>query len=360
MADSPPLLDTPSAWRPALEAARAGGTLFLVGATDSGKSTLAALLASEAHAAGRKTAVVDADIGQSSIGPPACIGMAGVHSNIRSLDALRADASDFVGASSPKGHLLQCAASISAMAAAARREADTVIVDTTGLIAGPFARAFKGAKVRLLDPDVVIALQLEDEVEHLVAPYRRRSRPHVVRLPVSRAAKERSREDRAARRQRKFAAYFAEGRELELDWEKAPIENSVWTSGEPLPGHIRAYAEECVACEVLYAERRADGVFLVTDGPSDTTGLRRLSDSFDATARTVDVAALESLLVGLLGERGETLALALLESVDFRRRRLALLTPLSGSERVHGIRLGSMQVARDGTQMRCHSPGTLV
>jgi len=359
MTDSPPSLDVPSAWRPALETARAGGTLLLMGAVDSGKSTLAALLASQACAAGRKTAVVDADVGQSSVGPPACVGMARVTRNIESLDDLRADAIDFVGASSPKGHLLQCAASACAMAAVAQREAETVIVDTTGLIAGPFGRAFKGAKVRLLDPDVVVALQVEDEVEHLVAPYRRRSRPHVLRLPVSRAVKERSREERAARRQTKFGSYFSKGRKLEIDWEKAPIENSAWTSGERLPGHMCAYAEECLACEVLYAERRADGVIVITDGPADTMGLRRLSESFEEGARTMNVAALENLLVGLLGEHGETLALALLESVDFRHRLLGLFAPLPDVERVRGIRLGSVQVARDGTQLGYHDPGAV-
>jgi polynucleotide 5'-hydroxyl-kinase GRC3/NOL9 len=353
-----PSLDIPLSWKPALEAARAGGTLFLIGATDSGKSTLAAVLANEARASGRRVAVVDADMGQSSIGPPACVGMALVEQEIGCLEELSPAAVDFVGASSPVGHLLQAATSVAAMARAAREDgADTLIVDTTGLVSGGIARALKGAKIRLLDPEVVIALQEENEAEHLLVPYRARTRPRVVALPVSKAVRARSREERAANRQRKLGAYLAAGRVVELSWDKAPVENSAWTSGEPLPGHMCAYAEECVACEVLHAERRADGVFLIVRGQPEPVGLRKLAGSFGGTARAVEAASLANLLVGLLGARGETVALGILEVVDYRRRCTTVYTPLEEIEAVKGVRLGAIQLARDGTQLAAGEPG---
>jgi polynucleotide 5'-hydroxyl-kinase GRC3/NOL9 len=355
-----PNWDIPSSWRPALAAARSGGVLFLVGAADSGKSTLAAVLADEALRADRSTAVVDADVGQSSIGPPACVGMATPGQPFGSLDMLEPEAMDFVGACSPKGHLLQCATSASRMAAAARASgAETLILDTTGMVSGPSARALKGAKIRLVDPDFVIALQVEDEAEHLVGPYRSRSRPQVLSLSASRSAKERSRDERAVRRQQKLGAYFSRGGLVELLWDRTPIENSAWTSGTPAPGHVRAHAEECLAREVLYAERRADGLFVITAGQADAADLRRLGEGFEGGARAVDAAALENLLVGLLGSRGETLGLGILERSDFRERGLAIYTPVNDCERIRGIRLGALQVARDGTQLAYHEPGTV-
>jgi polynucleotide 5'-hydroxyl-kinase GRC3/NOL9 len=360
MSDPRPPWDIPSRWKPALEAARAGGTFLLIGAIDSGKSTLAAVLANEARAAGRAVAVIDADVGQSSIGPPTCVGMARVEGEIGSLEDLRPGAIDFVGAPSPMGHLLQCATSTSAMAAAARTTAaDTLIVDTTGLISGSFARALKVGKVRLLDPDFVIALQFEDEVEHLVAAYRSRARPKVLRLPVSRAVKERSRDERAARRQRKFAAYFAQGTAAEISWDRAPVENSQWTSGEPAPGHISAYAEECLGCEVLYAERQGDGILVIVKGRVDAADLRTLGEGFGGRARALDAAALDHLLVGLLGERGKTLGLGIIEAIDFLRRRLSVFTPLADPEQARGIRLGALLIGRDGTQLGYNDPGAV-
>jgi len=344
--------DIPPSWQPAIEAARAGGTLFLIGETDSGKSTLAAVLANDARAAGRSTAVVDADVGQSSIGPPACVGLADVRRQFDCLSDLPARAIDFVGACSPVGHLLQAAASTAALVSSARQGgAETIVVDTTGLVSGGVARALKGAKIRLVEPDAIVALQEEDEVEHLLAGYRSRSRPRVLRLRLSRAVKPRPREERAARRQRSFAVYFSGARAVELPWDDVPVENGAWTSGEPVPGHMRAYAEECVACEVVHMERHAEGVFLIVEGRPDPNGLRDLGNSFQGRALVVEQASLHNLLVGLLDEAGATRALAILEEVDFRQRRMGLYTPLADEGAARGLRLGSIQLARDGTQL---------
>jgi len=344
--------DIPTSWRPALEAAGRGAAMFLIGEIDSGKSTLAAALANEAAAAGRRTAIVDADVGQSSIGPPACVGMAIPAGGFESLDDLVPHRIDFVGACSPAGHLLQAATSTAVLVGAARSAGcETIVVDTTGMVSGGLARALKVAKIRLVDPDVIVALQSEDEVEHLVAAYRTRRRPQVLRLRTSRAARLRSREERVANRQRKFAAYFREAKLIDISWADAPMENSPWTTGEPAPGHIAAYAEECVGCEVLYVERRADGAVLVVRGRPEAEGLRALRESLGGTPHVIDAASLESLVVGLLGDQGETLAIGIMERVDFRKRRVSVYTPLGEAALVRGMRLGSVRIARDGTQL---------
>jgi polynucleotide 5'-kinase involved in rRNA processing len=227
------------------------------------------------------------------------------------------------------------------------------------MVSGPSARALKAAKIRLLDPDFVVALQADDEVESLLAPYRSRSRPRALRLAMSRSVRERSREQRIARRCRKLAAHFADGDIVELDWDRVPIDNSAWTTGEAAPGHVRAHAEECLGCEVLHAERRADGLLVITAGRADSWGLRRLGDGFEGGARAIDVGALRGLLVGLLGERGETLGLGILEDADFRERKLGVYTPIDDAGRIRGMRLGAMQVARDGSELGQHEPGAL-
>jgi len=344
--------DIPPSWRPALEAAGRGAVMFLIGETDSGKSTLAAVLASEAIAAGRRVAIVDADVGQSSIGPPACVGLAMPRQQFTSFDDLAPDAVDFVGACSPAGHLLQAATSTGALVNAARAAGcETIIVDTTGMVSGGLARALKVAKIRLVDPDVIVAVQFEDEVEHLVAPYRTRKRPRVLRLPTSRAVRGRSREERTANRQRRFAAYFKGAKLVEVPWRDAPVENSPWTNGERVPGHMRAYCEERLACEVVYAERRADGIVLIVRGRIEPEGLHALRDSFGGTPHVIEAGSLENLAVGLLGEKGETLAIGILERVDFRTQRLFVYTPLEGVAQVRGIRLGSLRLSRDGNQL---------
>jgi polynucleotide 5'-hydroxyl-kinase GRC3/NOL9 len=359
MTQPQPVWDVPASWAPALEWARAGGTLLLIGGVDSGKSTLAAVLASAAFETGRAAAVVDADTGQSCLGPPACVGMARLSQPIRRLDDLSAEAIDFVGSSSPVGHLLQAAASARAMAAAARGlGAETLIVDTTGLISGGVARALKSAKIRLLDPDVLVAVQAEDEVEHLLAPYARRERPQILRLHRSRRVKPRTREQRAARRQARFGGYFAGGRAVEVKWDLLPVENSAWTAGETAPGHVRAFAEERLGREVHHVELRADGLLVIVSGRPDAAILRSLAADFGG-ARAIDAGVLDHLLVGLLGGRGETLGLGILESIDFRSHGLTIFSPVAEIERAKGLRLGSLRLARDGTELGWNDPGDL-
>lgn len=352
--------DVPDSWEPALEAAREGGVLLLIGGVDSGKSTLAAILAAEAHQAGRKTAVVDADIGQASIGPPTCVSLGMVEGEIRGCEDIPLAALDFVGSPSPKGHLLQCATGAAVMAAAARAAgAETVVVDTTGLIAGSAGRGLKSAKVRLTGADVVIALQRDEEAEHLLAAYARRRRPRVVRLACSRKVKPRTREERAARRQRRLAAYLAGGHTMEVSWEDLPLENTALGAGEPAPGHVRAHAEEMLGCEVVHAEWGGEGLFVVVSGRLDSSALRALGEGFEGRAVACEVSALENRLAGLLGEQGETLGLGIVERVDFAARRLHIYTPLKEVSRARGVRMGAIQVARDGTQLAWNQPGDL-
>ncbi len=352
--------DLPPSWQLALHAVREGGVVVVLGASDAGKSTLIAVLANAAVEAGRAVAIVDSDVGQSSIGPPTCVSMARVPGPFTSFSELHPDALDFVGTPSPVGHLLGFVSSAQAMVQAARATgAETVLVDTTGLVAGPIARALKGNKIRLLDPDVVIAVQVEDEVEHLLAPYRSRTRPQVLRLTASRQARPRSREQRAANRQLSFASYFTGGRGVGLDWKRLPMENTTWTTGEVLPGHLRAHAESVLGCEVWHAERGSDGLFVITAGGADRAGLQELKDSYGPSTRAVDIALLQNLLVGLLGERGETLALGIVERVEFRARQMEVFTPLTDAARVCAVRLGAIQLGRDGTQLAWLEPGDL-
>lgn len=51
------------------------GTVILLGTTDTGKSTLAKFLVTHLCKRGLKVPFVDADIGQSFLGPPTAIGL---------------------------------------------------------------------------------------------------------------------------------------------------------------------------------------------------------------------------------------------------------------------------------------------
>ena len=77
------MIDLPAA---ALDAATAARVTLVIGVVDAGKTTLVTRLAAALASPGDLVGVVDADLGQSDIGPPTTVGLGLVHGAIDRLD----------------------------------------------------------------------------------------------------------------------------------------------------------------------------------------------------------------------------------------------------------------------------------
>ncbi|GLI33916.1 Clp1/GlmU family protein [Desulforhabdus amnigena] len=205
----PPLpvdLDVPEEWQ-GFDRSALSGTVMLVGATDSGKSTLARWLLEKACRRGQNAAWLDGDLGQSSLGIPGTLNLvtrAGESSEVVER------ASFFVGSSSPRGHMLQVLTGLCRLRDFARAKgADPVFIDTSGLVAQEYGGgALKEWEVELLTPTAVIALQQGRELEHLLLPWRHDPRLKLHVLPVSVGVRRRSPQERAERRRILFRRFF--------------------------------------------------------------------------------------------------------------------------------------------------------
>jgi len=184
------------------------GTALLLGATDSGKSTLVKYLARRLVAETIRVSVIDSDVGQSSLGLPGTISMK-VFSKEKDVEQYTFQKMSFVGTTNPAKRISLMIESTKKMVDAGREEADIILVDTTGLISGEIGRAVKVGKIRAIEPEHVIALQRHNELEHIL-----RLIEHSVihRICVSIVAKCRDRENRMRYRQKKFFDYFDEKR----------------------------------------------------------------------------------------------------------------------------------------------------
>ena len=194
-------------------ATRARGTTMLVGGLDTGKSTLARRIARAGLDEGLTAAILDAGIGQSSVGPPSTVGLKLVREAADlEPDALaRADALAFVGTTSPQGHLLPLVSGSRLLLDHARAQgADLVVVDTTGLVSGVFGQILKFHKVGLLRPDLVVGLERGEELEPLLGVVRRFYAAEVAALPVPADVVATSVERRAALREESMRRYFTE------------------------------------------------------------------------------------------------------------------------------------------------------
>lgn len=182
------------------------GTVLLLGATDSGKTTLARYLVE--HLAGKclPTALIDSDIGQSSLGLPGTISMK-VFLDDNDLADFSFERMSFLGFVNPAKVMPLMVAITKRFATIVRREAATVIVDTTGLISGELGKTLKMAKIKALRPAHIVAIQRDDELDHILSGI---EAGRVHRLNASPEIKRRSISVRATYRKRKLEKYFRE------------------------------------------------------------------------------------------------------------------------------------------------------
>jgi len=205
----------------ALAAATAGRVTLVLGAGDTGKSTLVAGLAAALVRDGHRVAVVDADLGQSDVGPPTTVGLGYVQRPIERLDEVPVSELEFLGVTSAATCLRQTAdATARLVARALTAGADRVLVDTSGLVHGDLGRALKRVKIDRVRPDVVIALQRGDECEPILRAYPS-APPTVVRLPAA-PTRPRSAVTRRQQRLHALEAHLAGAVPVTLDLTRVP------------------------------------------------------------------------------------------------------------------------------------------
>ncbi len=295
-------------WRDAVGAVLdAPGAVVLLGAVDVGKTTAATALANAAVRAGRRTAVVDTDTGQSDLGPPATVGMGIPDRPVRRMNEIPLLAAFFVGDTSPRGSygfLLE--GTVRLIAGARAQTAHVIVVDTTGWVEGAEAVAAKVAKIGRIRPRHVIAIQRAEEIEPILA--RLATSIHVHRLRPSKGVRVRSATERRAYRERRFGLYLAHARPLALDLTVVPGDRPVWYAGRRIP-----------------ANRVLDEV------PS---GLLR------------------HLLVGLSDRNGCLVAVGTVDAVHATANQVDVLTPLRSLEAVRRVQWGVLRVAPSGREER--------
>jgi len=222
-------------WRQTVDAVLdAPGTVVMLGAVDVGKTTAATALANSALRAGLRPAVVDADTGQSDLGPPATVGLGLPRGPVRRMSEIPLVAAYFVGDTSPAAvydHLVEGTARMLSRARAA--SAQIIVVDTTGWVEGAAAVAAKLRKIRRIQPRHVIALQRAGEVEPILAGLPGSVAVH--RLAPSPRVRPRDRAARRAFRERRFAEYFADARRFVLDLRTVRADRPVLYAGRRIP-----------------------------------------------------------------------------------------------------------------------------
>jgi len=212
------------------------GACLVLGGADTGKTTLALALAARI-AQSRPVAIVDADVGQSHIGPPSTVGWAVVDNPNFDLSAIEPGGIAFVGDITPVGHLLQFTAALTRCVEQAAKLAEVILIDTPGFIAGPPANALWWTVQHALKPDVIIAVQRANELCDILAGLKFcGSRVEPVQSPASISVK--SPQQRRRHRQRQFEIYFRDSACYNLDLADLSVQGTRDVPPLNLPGRL--------------------------------------------------------------------------------------------------------------------------
>jgi len=294
-------INIPSYWEELAEGIhQVKGAVVVVGASDTGKTTLACYLAEQLLRRRNVVSIVSADMGQCTFGPPATISMAILESISRFTEDVSVHSMYFIGSTSPVGHFLQTVVGVKKLVdRSLRNGAEVVIIDTTGLVYGGAAWELKFHKIQLTDAGFIVALQRERELEDILLPHERRIGRRLYRLPVSEHAKVRSPEQRREHRRQRYKNYFRNAQAKSLSLRDVHL--------------ISPY------CSAMQGGN---------------------SSSFSR------------VLVGLNDDENFTVALGIVEEVDLTRDTIRLITPLEALGDVRLIRLGSVKIGEDWNDSR--------
>ncbi|WP_461864538.1 Clp1/GlmU family protein [Thermococcus sp.] len=316
--------------------------VMIIGGTDSGKTTLAAFLANKLVSRGFKVALVDSDIGQKSILPPATISLALTTSPFESLSELKALKHYFIGSITPASHFGEVLTGVRRLVEIGEKLADFVIIDTTGYVENA-GRDLKRMKVELVRPDLTVFLQREGELESLARSFERFSR--VVTLRVSEKALSHSRVERRSIRREKWRRYFRNSQIHTISLSEYEISGTSMFHGVEINPEEKELFEKLHGWIIFGGWK--DGRYVIVKGGIDMKGLEK------NTIHCIDLERLSNIIVGFLDREGFCLGLGILKLINFREKKAEVLTPLSRGEleKAVEIRFGRIRVREDGEEL---------
>ena len=316
-------LDVPPEWGAAASEIfeRSLRTVLVIGGSAVGKSSFCRYLTEVLLARQAEVAFVDADIGQSNIGPPATVTLGYPVAPIN-FPTVPPAAYYFVGSTGPIGRFLPLVIGTATLAREAR--AAFVIIDTTGLV-HESGRILKNYKIDAVRPDVVVALERRNEL----APIRVANR-HVPSIKIKPSRKAHGKDDyeKIAVRRQSYARHFFCAASLQLSLESVLFQRTLLFTGEPI--EIEG---------AIHAEQSSEGILIVGAPDRQPPNSKILPLGFE-----------RNLLCGIADGTGRCLGLGIIERIDFTSCTIALTTAVQGAK-VRIVQFGDVYVTPEGGEL---------
>jgi polynucleotide 5'-hydroxyl-kinase GRC3/NOL9 len=134
------------------------GTAVVIGGADTGKTTLCTFLSNYLIAENREVAVVDADIGQTDLGPPTTMAAGEVKASVTNLAQIKPSERLFIGLTSPGRAKNKVIRSTKRLVDYHAKPGKITIVNTDGWVSGSEAVLYKLQMLDELRPDMTLGI----------------------------------------------------------------------------------------------------------------------------------------------------------------------------------------------------------
>jgi len=197
----------PVSWREAAASlAELGeGTAVIIGDADSGKTTICTFLSNLLTLQGMRVAIVDADIGQTDMGPPTTMAAGIAARPVLSLSQVEASERLFIGLTSPSRVEEKVIRGVARLVGRHAEPGTLVMVNTDGWVTGADAVTYKLRMIDRLQPDLTLGIGTDADVSAVLQAGKRVSllvgSPDLIR--------ERTRVDRRELRTLGYQRYLA-------------------------------------------------------------------------------------------------------------------------------------------------------
>jgi polynucleotide 5'-hydroxyl-kinase GRC3/NOL9 len=338
----------PSSWEDAAKkilSLNTPATVLVVGGMDSGKTSFCTFLVNEAVMNKCKTCVVDADLGQSDVGPPSTVGFTYVTEPVKDLFDVDAQDAVFVGSTSPSGALSKLVEGLTQLKNRLRDEGvELLVINTDGWVEGDEASAYKVRLAEKVEPTAVVGLQREDELTPFLGALHG---VEVFAVDSPQLIQPRSREKRKILRELSYKKYMkgAKMQSFSLSWIN--VEDSIFGAGVLLPRRRLEELANLLGKRLIYAEETVAAIFAVLKNSEYVSEeqINAAEEHFGKKVKVIREGDEEGLLVGLKDEENNFLGIGILNGVDYKRKNLKVYTPVS--EKVSALCFGQIKLDKN-------------
>ena len=341
----------PSSWLQATEkilTSEKPSTVLVVGSVDCGKTGFCTFLANSAFGKKRKIVIVDGDMGQSDIGPPGTVSFANFREPVTDLFKLYSEELKFLGVTSPSRKIDGVLDAVGYLKQrAAEHAADFVIVNTDGWIEGDVAVGYKAGLARKIAPDLIVAVQCEDELSPILSELKE-FQVMVVQSPQ--IIKKRDQETRKLLGESAYKKYLKNSkvRSFPLSW--VAVDGDLKINGRN-GSSLRKRIENILGKEVLFCQEETNQVIVMLGKTATITEehVKKLESELGKQVLWLRWGDEEGLLVALEDANGKVLGLGTIGAVNFDKGTISFNT--SVEKPVSKIVIGQIKLDTEGREI---------